>query len=126
MNSVNLVGRLTRDPEMKVVGDGMPLAKFSIAVDRRKKGEVDFIACVCWKTTAELVEKYLKKGDMVGITGRWEVNNYETQTGEKRRMDQCVVNEVKFLSQKSEQPKPRVEPDEVFTPDDFTDADVPF
>ena len=82
-NSVHLMGRLTADPELKTFGDGAVVCNFTVAINRPvAKGEhpeADFVRCVAWRQTAELLEKYFSKGDRVGIEGRIQVRNYETK-----------------------------------------------
>ena len=78
MNLVVLTGRLTRDPELKFGQSGKAYSRFSLAVDRPfQKGEADFINCVAFGKTAELIGEYLRKGRKVGVTGRLQMNRYE-------------------------------------------------
>lgn len=102
MNIIVLTGRLTRDPEVKVGQSGKVFTRFSIAVDRTfKKGEVDFINCVAFGKTAELIGEYLRKGDKAGFQGALQMNRYEVN-GEKRTSYDVVVSQVEFLSNKGE------------------------
>lgn len=104
MNNVNLVGRLTRNPEIKYVGDlQTPVAEFTIAVDRKIKNQennTDFIQIQTWNKQAENCEKYLLKGDLVGITGEIRVDKYKNKEGENRYITRVKANTVKFLSSK--------------------------
>ncbi|MDO5331512.1 MAG: single-stranded DNA-binding protein [Bacillota bacterium] len=103
MNSVALIGRLTRDPEVRYStgGSQMAIAKFTIAVDRErttKDGEqsADFIGITCFGKTAELVEKYMGKGRLVGITGRIQTGSYE-KDGRKVYTTDVIADRVQFL-----------------------------
>ena len=101
MNSVALIGRLTRDPEVRYGGASQTaVARFSIAVDRQRgrDGEqtADFINIVCFGKTAELVEKYMGKGRLVGITGRIQTGSYE-KDGRKVYTTDVVADRVEFL-----------------------------
>lgn len=78
MNNANLMGRLTKDPELKYGASGTAYANFTIAVNRAfKKDEVDFINCACFGKTAEAIAEYARKGDQVGVNGRIQVDQYE-------------------------------------------------
>ena len=100
MNVVTLIGRLTRDPEVKSGQSGKQYARFSIAVDRPfQKGEADFINCVAFGKTAELIGEYLRKGSKLGLNGSLQMNRYEAN-GEKRTSYDVVVNNVEFLDSK--------------------------
>ena len=101
MNSVSLIGRLTRDPEVRYgAASQTAIAKFTIAVDRRgaKEGEqtADFIGITCFGKTAELVEKYIGKGRLVGITGRIQTGSYE-KDGRKVYTTDVIADRVEFL-----------------------------
>lgn len=101
MNSVILIGRLTRDPELKFGQSGKAYSRFSLAVDRPfQKGETDFINCVAFGKTAELIGEYLRKGSKVGVQGSLQMNRYE-MNGEKRTSYDVIVNQVEFLESKS-------------------------
>ncbi|AVQ32139.1 MULTISPECIES: single-stranded DNA-binding protein [Fusobacterium] len=101
MNLVVLTGRLTRDPELKFGQSGKAYSRFSLAVDRPfQKGEADFINCVAFGKTAELIGEYLRKGRKVGVTGRLQMNRYEAN-GEKRTSYDVLVENIEFLESKS-------------------------
>lgn len=101
MNSVILIGRLTRDPELKFGQSGKAYSRFSLAVDRIfQRGEADFINCVAFGKTAELIGEYLRKGNRAGVQGRLQMNRYEVN-GEKRTSYDVVVDTVEFLEGKS-------------------------
>lgn len=104
MNKVILMGRLTRDPEIRYPQDpeAAAVGRFSLAVDRRfKKDETDFFNCVCFGRQAEFVEKYLKKGIKMLITGRVENNNYTDRDGHKVYAVQIMVEEMEFAESKA-------------------------
>ncbi len=102
MNSVSLIGRLTRDPDVRYsAGSQTAVAKFTLAVDRQravKEGEqsADFIGIVCFGKTAELVERYMSKGRLVGITGRIQTGSYE-KDGQRVYTTDIVADRVEFL-----------------------------
>lgn len=97
MNLVVLIGRLTRDPELKFGQSGKAYSKFSLAVDRPfAKGEADFINCVAFGKTAELIGEYLRKGKKVAINGKLQMNRYEVN-GEKRTSYDVVVDSMEFI-----------------------------
>ena len=95
MNVVILMGRMTRDPELKFTSGGKAFANFSLAV-QKAKDEVEYIDCTVWEKTAETIAEYFRKGNRILIQGRLSVNSYE-QNGEKRRMTRVVVNSFEFV-----------------------------
>lgn len=102
MNRVVLVGRLTRDPEMRTTSSGISQTRFSIAVNRRTAGadgrrEADFINCVAWRGTAETIAKYLKKGREIAVEGRLQTGSYDAQDGTKRYTTDVVVDNFTFI-----------------------------
>lgn len=101
MNLVVLTGRLTRDPELKYGQSGKAYSRFSLAVDRPfSKGEADFINCVAFGKTAELVGEYLRKGRKVGVNGKLQMSRYEVN-GEKRTSYDVLVDSIEFLESKN-------------------------
>lgn len=105
MNQVVLVGRLTRDPELRYSQQGVPVCKFTIAVDRKfKKDEADFINCVSFQKTAELCANYLAKGRQAAIAGRMQTRNYENSEGRKVYVTEVIVDEVQFLDKGNSSP----------------------
>jgi single-strand DNA-binding protein len=102
LNKVVLIGRLTKDPELRYTATGTAVCTFTLAVDRQKKDEADFIPIVTWEKIAENCGKYLVKGRLVAVCGRIHVRNYETQAGERRYVTEVIGDEVKFLSWKQE------------------------
>ena len=108
MNHIVLIGRLTRDPELRYTQNGVAVANFDLAVDRpttNQQGErqTDFIRIVAWQKQAELCANYLKKGRLVGVEGRLQIRSYETQDGQKRRVAEVVANFVQFLDRNREE-----------------------
>lgn len=106
MNSVQLVGRLTRDPEVGYTDGGLSVARFSLAVDRRFKNEngptADFPGCIAFGKTAEFIEKYFKKGMRIGIQGRIQTGQYTNNDGNKVYTTDVVVENCEFVESKSE------------------------
>lgn len=103
MNKVVLIGRLTRDPELRYTGQGTPVATFTLAVNRKFKNkngenEADFISIVVWGNQAENTSKYVSKGRQVAVYGRIQVRNYEAKDGTRRYVTEVVGEEVTFLS----------------------------
>lgn len=99
MNTVVMIGRLARDPELRFTASGKAVATFSIAVNRpfSKTNDADFFNVVVWGKTAENCANYLAKGRLVGIEGRLQSRSYETQNGDKRYVTEIVANQVEFL-----------------------------
>ena len=109
LNKVILMGRFTRDPELRSTPQGISTCAFSIAVDRNfvRQGEerkADFINCVAWRQTAEFISKYFKKGSMVALEGSIQTRSWDDQDGKKRYATDVVVDEVNFVDSKSENP----------------------
>ena len=102
-NQVLLIGRLTRNPEIRISGAGNKVANFSIAVDRIKKDEVDFFKITAFGKTAELVEKYLTKGKKIFIQGVLRQNDYTDKNGNKHYKTDIIANRIIFLEKKSQQ-----------------------
>lgn len=104
MNKVILLGRLTRDPELKTTQSGLPVAGFTLAVNRPVRAgqerKADFIDCVAWRTTAEFVSKYFSKGQQVAIEGQLQVRDWEDKEGNKRRSYEVVVDKAHFADSK--------------------------
>ncbi len=101
-NRIILIGRLTRDPELRYVPSGAPVASFTLAVDRpfrdqQGNRETDFIDIVAWRKLAEQVSQYMAKGRMVAVEGRLQIRSYETQDGQKRKVAEVVADGVRFL-----------------------------
>lgn len=102
MNNVSLVGRLTRDPEIKATNSGSSYARFSIAVDRRgKDAGTDFINIVAFGKTSEFIESYFRKGQRIGINGRIQTGSYEGKDGKKVYTFDVIAENVEFVESKS-------------------------
>jgi len=102
MNKVILIGRLTRDPEMRTTTTGNATTSFTVAVNRNftnQQGErdADFINCVAWRKQAENIAKYCTKGSQVAVEGRIQVRNYDAQDGTKRYVTEVIADNVTFL-----------------------------
>ena len=105
LNKVSLMGRFTRDPELRSTPQGISTCSFSIAVDRNfvRPGEerkADFINCVAWRQTAEFISKYFKKGSMVALEGSIQTRSWDDQDGKKRYATDVVVSQVYFAESK--------------------------
>lgn len=106
LNRVVLIGRLTRDPELRYTANGIGVCTFSIAVNRpyiNQAGErqADFIDIITWRQLAENVANYMTKGRLVAIEGRLQTRTYENQEGQKRKVVEVVADTVKFLDKGS-------------------------
>ena len=105
MNKVILIGRLTRDPELRYTGSNTPVATFSLAVNRsftnqNGEREADFINCVVWRKLAETVKNYLSQGSQVAVEGRIQTRNYDDQNGQRRYVTEVVVENIDFVGTK--------------------------
>lgn len=137
MNSVQLIGRLTVDPELRHTQSDIATTRFSIAVDRRVKAgeerQADFINIVAWRQTAEFVCKYFSKGQRIALTGRIQTGSYTDRDGNKRYTFEVWAENVEFCESKAEkqtaQPQPEQQkasenkPDIEYIPNE---ADLPF
>lgn len=101
LNVISVIGRFVSDPELKITNSGKDVTSFTIANDQGKDRPANFIDCVAWEKTAELITKYFHKGDLIGITGKLTTRTYETDGG-KRKVTEVVVNDVTFCTNKSE------------------------
>lgn len=114
LNRIQLIGRLTRDPELRYVSNGHPMAQFTLAVDRDFKNaagdrEADFIKCVAWRKLAEQVGQYCARGRLVAVEGRLQSRAYEASDGGRRRVTEVVGDRVWFLD--SRRPEGEAVPD---------------
>ena len=102
LNHIVIMGRLTRDPELRRTGTGIAVASFTVAVDRDFGGrdggekETDFIDCVAWRNTGEFVSKYFTKGSMIVVSGRLQIRSWTDKEGNKRRTAEVVADNVYF------------------------------
>ncbi|MFA0814731.1 MAG: single-stranded DNA-binding protein [Anaerofustis sp.] len=136
LNKAILIGRLTRDPDVKYLQNGTPVASFTLAIDRTFKNkdgqkEADFIPVVAWRKTAELCGKYLAKGSQVAVSGRIQTRSYDANDGSKRYVTEVVADEVHFIGSKSDSPRNNYGDNDNFgVPmdgfEEIDDLDVPF
>lgn len=109
LNHIVVMGRLTRDPELRRTGSGVAVASFALAVDRdfpnKESGEkeTDFIDCVAWRQTGEFVSKYFKKGSMAVVSGRLQIRPWTDKDGNKRRTAEIVADNVYFGDSKKDE-----------------------
>jgi len=103
MNKAALIGRLTKEPVIKYTQEQMCVARFTLAVNRAKKGEADFIGCVAFGKTAEVVERYTNKGSQVGIEGHIQTGSYTNKDGAKVYTTDVIVDRLDLLGSKNEQ-----------------------
>lgn len=116
LNHITIMGRLTRDPELRRTGSGIAVASFTVAVDRDYSGrdsgekEMDFIDCIAWRQTGEFVSKYFTKGRMIVVSGRLQVRNWKDKDGNNRRSTEVIADSCYFGDSKkdssSAQPSP--------------------
>ena len=108
LNHITIMGRLTRDPEMRTTQSGVAVASFTLAVDRdfggRDGGEkqTDFIDCTAWRHTAEFVSKYFSKGRMAVVSGRLQIDNYTDNDGNKRKSAKVIADNIYFGDSKKD------------------------
>lgn len=138
INVAVIMGRLTADPELKTTQGGNSVCSFTVAVDRNyapqgQERKTDFINVVAWRSTAEFVSKWFRKGQMIALQGPIQVRNYEDRNGNKRTAVEIIANEVSFCGSKAEQGtqrNPQEYPPEATQqvsnaePDDFSDVDM--
>ena len=140
LNHITIMGRLTKDPELRRTGSGVAVTSFTVAVDRdianKESGEreTDFIDCVAWRQTGEFVEKYFSKGRVAAVSGRLQIRNWTDKEGNKRRSAEVVADNVYFGDSKKEQTEkpdgfaggePEYKQD-TFKQIDIPDAQLPF
>lgn len=135
MNTVQLVGRLTKDPDVKYTNGGTSIARFTVAVDRRFKSEggptADFPSVVAFGKTAEFVEKYFHKGQRIGISGRLQTGSYEDKDGKKVYTTDVIAEAVEFVESKSggdagSSAKPQPGPDGFYDVPTEEEGEIPF
>lgn len=141
LNHITLMGRLTRDPELRRTGSGIAVASFTMAVDRdfsdKQSGEkeTDFFECVAWRQTGEFVSKYFTKGRMIVVSGRLQVRKWKNKDGENRYSTEVVADNCYFGDSKKEESTgagnppayyPEYEPASDFAMLDDDDMQLPF
>ena len=108
LNHITIMGRLTRDPEMRSTQSGVAVASFTLAVDRDFSGrdggekQTDFIDCTAWRHTAEFVSKYFSKGRMAVVSGRLQIDNYTDNDGNKRKAAKVIADNIYFGDSKKD------------------------
>ena len=128
LNHIVIMGRLTRDPELRHTGAGVPVASFTLAVDRDFKPEggekeTDFIEIVAWRNTAEFVRKYFTKGRMAVVSGRLQIRNWTDKEGNKRKTAEVVADSVYFGDSRRDNQSPQpVHEDAPLPPPDYGGA----
>lgn len=127
MNKVTLIGRLTKEPELKLTAKQTAYCNFTLAVDRRFKDangdkQSDFINCVAWKQTADFINKYFHKGSRIGVCGSIQTRSYEDKNGQKVFITEVVVDEAEFVESRAAETKPEKTDDEA----DGLDGKLPF
>lgn len=100
MNKINIIGNVVRDPELRQTASGAKYARFTLAVNRSYGEETDFINCTAWEKRAELIEKYVKKGNKLGVSGRLEISKSE-KDGAVKYHHAVIVEDFDFLTPKS-------------------------
>lgn len=139
LNNLTLVGRMTKDAEVKQTSSGQLVASFTLAVNRNFKNqngerEADFINCVAWRKTAEIIGDYTSKGSLIGVTGRIQTRNYENQQGHRVYVTEVIAEQVALLESKNSQQNQSAQPDfgrnespfEKPMSMDIDDSDLPF
>lgn len=106
INQVTLVGRITRDPELRYTGDGVAVSNFTLALNRNFKNanggyDTDFVNCNIWRKPAETVANFCLKGSLIGITGRLQSRHYENSEGKRVYVTEVVAEDIKFISLKN-------------------------
>ncbi|OWW45818.1 single-stranded DNA-binding protein [Enterococcus hirae 88-15-E09] len=133
INNVVLVGRLTKDPDIRNTQQGTEIASFTLAVNRNFKDqngnrEADFINCVAWRKTAELIRNHVSKGQQIGVVGRVQTRSYDNQQGQKVFVTEVIVSEIQFLESKVNNNQTNNNSSDPFgaTSIDISDDDLPF
>lgn len=108
INRVVLVGRLTKDPELSYTPSGIPMTKFTVAVNRafsnqQGEREADFISCIAWRKQAENLANFMRKGSLIGLEGRIQTGSFEGQDGKRVYTTDVVVDSIQFLEPRSQQ-----------------------
>ena len=128
LNNIIIMGRLTREPEIRRTQSGTAVASFSIACDRdfpsNGERETDFIDCVAWKNTADFIGKYFTKGNMIALNGRLTTRSWQDKDGRNRKSIEVLVNNAYFGESKSTQASPSKQNDFAILEED--DSQLPF
>lgn len=130
MNRVVLVGRLTRDPELRRTQNGKAVASFSLAIDNRLKDEdgnktTSFIPCVVWNQQAENCVRFIHKGSLVGIEGRLNQRTYQNKEGNNVQVIEVMCDSVQYLEPKKQEESPQETPTQTVETNKPNNVDVP-
>lgn len=128
MNKAILVGRLTAKPELRYTNSNIPFTRFTLAVNRKFSNpdgsrDADFINCLAWRKTAEVICNYLDKGREVALDGRIQTGSYEDKDGVKRYTTDVVIDDIHFVGSRNDENK---KDNSSITPQDFEDSEDPF
>ncbi|MFY9115251.1 MAG: single-stranded DNA-binding protein [Dethiobacteria bacterium] len=131
LNRVILIGRLTRDPELRYTPSGAAVTTFTLAVDRRftnQQGEreTDFIRIVAWQKLAETCANYIEKGRLVAVEGRLQIRSYEDKEGIRRNVAEVVADSVQFLEGPRDRKKDEAAGEDIDSELNFKEDDIPF
>lgn len=134
INRTVLTGRLTRDPELKSTSSGISVTQFTLAVNRQYTNQdgsrsADFISCVAWRKTAENINKFFKKGSLIGIDGRLQSRSYDDKNGYKVYVTEVVVDNFSFLTSKNDKQRGSQAAQDPFAAGDevtISEDDIPF
>lgn len=121
LNKIIVMGRLTKEPELRATQNQTAVASFTIACERDREKNADFIDCVAWRHTAKFVSKYFHKGQLVAVSGRLQSRKWEDRDNNKRTSWEVVAENVYFAESKQ-----RSETTQTFTEYDDEDGDIPF
>lgn len=132
LNHITIMGRMTKDPELRRTGSGVAVTSFTLAADRdianKESGEreTDFIDCVAWRGTGEFVDKHFSKGRMAVVSGRLQIRGWTDKDGDKRRSAEVVADSVYFGDSKESKPATAAVPANDFEPIQIPDEGLPF
>lgn len=128
LNKSILMGRLTSDPELRHTQNNIPVASFTLAVDRSfgREKQTDFLDIVAWRNTAEFVDKWFAKGMLVAVSGRLQTRTWEDKQGNKRKAVEVVADEVFFAESKKSDRQQQYTPSDDFEPLEGEPGDLPF
>ena len=127
MNNVSLVGRLTKDPELKTTQSGLSVCRFTVAVDRTySKDQTDFINCIAWRKTAEFISSYFSKGQRIALTGSIQTGSYTDKDGKTVYTTDINVSNVEFCESKKQSDSSGNNLNSVETEEMPFDDDLPF
>lgn len=131
LNKITIMGRLTRDPELRYTQNNTPVASFTIACERdfadsNGKKQINFIDCVAWKNTAEFVSKYFRKGSMAVAAGRLQIREWMDKEGQKHKSAEIMLDNIYFGERKSESGDPKPAPEKPVFTEVADDGELPF